>query len=227
MVDQIAGDLSIPGSLASEQSFYDMIKAASDNHPNAQVYLRTHPDTKMGRKRGVLDQASLDDVIILDQPCHPHALIEQVDAVYTVSSQMGFEALLLGKPVYCFGMPFYAGWGLTQDAISFERRGTASLQQLVYAALIKYSRYYNPITERACEVEEIIQLIHLQQRVTQYSRAYLVNFSLWKKAFLKHFAKSIADEIKFVSTPPKRVADDEVVLVWGGALPRARASDSN
>ena len=75
------------------------------------LYLRTHPDTRLGKKRGVLGQASLDDVIILDQPCHPHALIEQVDAVYTVSSQMGFEALLLGKPVYCFGMPFYAGLG--------------------------------------------------------------------------------------------------------------------
>ena len=61
--------------------------------------------------------------------------------------------------------------------------------------------------------------IHLQQRVTRYRRRLLVNFSLWKKAFLKHFAKSIADEIKFVSTPPKRVADDEVVLVWGARNP--------
>ena len=30
---------------------------------------------------------------------------------------MGFEALLWGKPVRCFGMPFYAGWGLTRDEL--------------------------------------------------------------------------------------------------------------
>lgn len=53
---------------------------------------------------------------------HPHALLNRVEAVYTVSSQLGFEALLLGKPVYCFGMPFYAGWGLTFDSKQCERR---------------------------------------------------------------------------------------------------------
>jgi capsular polysaccharide export protein len=35
---------------------------------------------------------------------------------------MGFEALLLGKAVHCFGMPFYAGWGLTHDSKTCPRR---------------------------------------------------------------------------------------------------------
>jgi hypothetical protein len=44
---------------------------------------------------------------------HPAALLERAKAVYVVTSQLGFEALLWGRPVHCFGMPFYAGWGLT------------------------------------------------------------------------------------------------------------------
>ena len=29
---------------------------------------------------------------------------------------MGFEALMLGKKVHCFGVSWYSGWGLTNDS---------------------------------------------------------------------------------------------------------------
>ena len=32
-----------------------------------------------------------------------------------MTSLLGFEALLRGKSVTCLGLPFYAGWGLTDD----------------------------------------------------------------------------------------------------------------
>lgn len=32
------------------------------------------------------------------------------------ASHMGFEALLLQKTVHCFGVPWYAGWGVTDDS---------------------------------------------------------------------------------------------------------------
>lgn len=57
-----------------------------------------HPDTRFGKKSGVLARLNLDDVEIVADHCHPHALLKVVDAVYTVSSQLGFEGLLLGKP---------------------------------------------------------------------------------------------------------------------------------
>jgi capsular polysaccharide export protein len=46
----------------------------------------------------------------------------RVGKVYTVTSQMGFEALLWGLPVRVFGIPFYAGWGLTQDELPAPQR---------------------------------------------------------------------------------------------------------
>ncbi len=221
LVDQVAGDLSIPGALASEADFIAMVEAARRNHPNARLLLRTHPDTRFGKKSGVLARLKLSDVEIVADHCHPHALLNLVDAVYTVSSQLGFEALLLGKPVYCFGMPFYAGWGLTQDSKQCERRTVqVSLAQLVSATLICYPRYLDPVLGQRCEVEEVIAIIARQQKAApRWHRLYLVGFSLWKRAFMQAFCRPLAEELCFVRKPPKRLTGDEQVLVWGSRYP--------
>ena len=220
LVDQVAGDLSITGALASESDFIAMVEQARINHPSAKLLLRTHPDTRFGKKKGVLANLNFADLTIIDEACHPHALIKQVDAVYTVSSQMGFEALLLGKTVYCFGMPFYAGWGLTTDTKTCARRGKASLEQVVAGALISYPKYYHPILAQPCEVEAVIDLINEQYRPTpQWSTLYLVGFSLWKRAFLIHFCRHLADKLKFVNKPPARLTPQDMILVWGTKHP--------
>lgn len=221
LVDQVAGDLSIPGALASEADFVAMVEAARRNYPNARLLLRTHPDTRFGKKSGVLARLQLDDVEVVADHCHPHALLSRVEAVYTVSSQLGFEALLLGKPVYCFGMPFYAGWGLTFDSKQCERRGThISLAQLVAAALILYPRYLDPVLGQRCEVEEVLAIIARQQKpAPRWRRLYLVGFSLWKRAFMQAFCHHLADELRFVRRPPTRLTGDEQVLVWGSRHP--------
>ncbi|MFM4704717.1 capsular polysaccharide biosynthesis protein [Aeromonas bivalvium] len=221
LVDQVAGDLSIPGALASEADFIAMVAAARRNHPDARLLLRTHPDTRLGKKRGVLARLQLEDVEIVADHCHPHALLNVVDAVYTVSSQLGFEGLLLGKAVYCFGMPFYAGWGLTQDSKSCERRNLqVSLPQLVAAALICYPRYLDPVLGQRCEVEEVIAIIARQQKAApRWRKLYLVGFSLWKRAFMQAFCQPLAEELCFVRKPPKRLTGDEQVLVWGSRYP--------
>ncbi|WP_270831051.1 capsular polysaccharide biosynthesis protein [Aeromonas sp. QDB03] len=221
LVDQVAGDLSIPGALASEADFVAMVEAARRNHPHARLLLRTHPDTRFGKKSGVLARLKLSDVEIVADHCHPHALLSLVDAVYTVSSQLGFEGLLLGKPVYCFGMPFYAGWGLTHDSKQCERRNLqVSLAQLVAAALIHYPRYLDPVLGQRCEVEEVVAIIARQQKpAPRWRRLYLVGFSLWKRAFMQAFCHHLAEELRFVRKPPKRLTGDEQVLVWGSRHP--------
>ncbi len=221
LIDQVAGDLSIPGALAATEDFEAMVAAARRNHPGARLLLRTHPDTRLGKKRGVLAQMQLDDVELVTDHCHPHALLNEVEAVYTVSSQMGFEALLLGKAVYCFGMPFYAGWGLTHDSKTCSRRQTqVSLPQLVAAALILYPRYLDPVLGQRCEVEQVLQIIAGQLTpAPRYRRLYMVGFSLWKRAFMRAFCQPLATELQFVRTPPAQLADDEQVLVWGSRYP--------
>ena len=221
LVDQVAGDLSIPGALACDDDFLAMVEAARRNHPHARLLLRTHPDTRLEKKRGVLARLQLDDVEVIADHCHPHVLLKQVEAVYTVSSQLGFEALLLGKPVYCFGMPFYAGWGLTHDSKQCVRRCiSVSLVQLVAAALILYPRYLDPVLGQRCEVEDILQIIACQQKPRpRWRRLYLVGFSLWKRSFMQAFCRHLADELRFVRKLPETLADDEQVLVWGSRHP--------
>ena len=59
-----------------------------------------------------------------------------------MTSLTGFEALLRGKRVVTYGLPFYAGWGLTEDELVCERRTrTRTLDELVYLTLIAYPRY--------------------------------------------------------------------------------------
>ncbi len=224
LIDQVSGDLSIPGALASTEDFVAMVAAARRNHPDARLLLRTHPDTRLGKKSGVLAQMQLDDVELVTDHCHPHALLNEAEAVYTVSSQMGFEALLLGKAVYCFGMPFYAGWGLTHDSKGCERReARISLSQLVAAALILYPRYLDPVLGQRCEVEQVLEVIAGQLNpAPRYRRLYMVGFSLWKRAFMRAFCQPLATELRFVRTPPAQLAADEQVLVWGSRYPELK-----
>ena len=90
---------------------------------------------------------------------HPMALLEEVDEVWTMTSLLGFEALLRGKSVTCLGMPFYAGWGLTNDPSAPPARRVArpTLAMLAHAALIDYPRYFDPKTGKACPVEVVVE----------------------------------------------------------------------
>ncbi|MBK8579299.1 MAG: hypothetical protein IPN78_14060, partial [Candidatus Accumulibacter sp.] len=58
------------------------------------------------------------------------------------TSLTGFEALLRGKSVTCYGQPFYSGWGLTVDVVPNPRRvRRLLLDELVAGALIEYPVY--------------------------------------------------------------------------------------
>jgi len=69
---------------------------------------------------------------------------------------------LRGLPVTCWGTPFYAGWGLTEDrGLSppgmAPRRRRATLDELVAAALILYPRCIDPLTLLPCSPEVLIE----------------------------------------------------------------------
>jgi len=78
-----------------------------------------------------------------------------VQEIHTMTSNLGFEALLRGVEVTTYGAPYYAGWGLTTDlgSVPTRRKGPITLESLAYAALIAYPRYFDPVTEQACPIE--------------------------------------------------------------------------
>jgi capsular polysaccharide export protein len=81
-----------------------------------------------------------------------------VDEVHVNTSLAGFEALLREKPVSTYGVPFYAGWGLTTDLAPIPARRTAkrSIDELVAAALLLYPRYLDPVTGLPCPAETVV-----------------------------------------------------------------------
>ena len=159
VTDQCFGDLSLGWGRATAASFTAMLQAALAEHTDAQILVKVHPEVLAGRRQGCLAQAALSHprITVIGDACHPLRLIDHADAAYAVTSLIGFEALLRGKPVRCFGMPFYAGWGLTRDALPPPpRRHPARLEDLVHAAFIALARYVDPATGALCTPEAAI-----------------------------------------------------------------------
>ncbi len=168
LIDQVRGDLSVEGGLARASSFQRMHAAARAEFPALPIVLKAHPDARLRGAAGYLDANAADRVIAA--PCNPARLFAGAEAVYTVSSQAGFEALIHGRPVRTFGMPFYAGWGLTEDDLPApSRRGAATLEALVHAALVDYPVYLDPKTGGITDVETVIR--HLGRPAARHRAA--------------------------------------------------------
>ena len=85
-------------------------------------------------------------------------LLDHVDEVHTLTSLTGFEALLKGLPVSVYGLPFYAGWGLTEDLERCARRTRRlGLDELVAGTLILYPRYVHRPSGWPCNPEDVVR----------------------------------------------------------------------
>ena len=130
---------------------------------------------------------------------------------------MGFEALLWGKPVRCFGLPFYAGWGLTEDRISspVRRKKGASLEALVHACLIESVRCIDPHRRASCQIEELMQAIGLQRRLQQQApeRVDAFGFTPWKQRNLRRFLAG--SDLRFRRSGRQPGVSTTAVAIWG------------
>ena len=162
---QVENDASIRLGAADVRSNLELLRAARRAQPAAVIVYKPHPDVEAGLRPGAVspdDMTGLADVIATN--ADPVALIDACDGVVTITSLLGFEALLRGKPVTCLGTPFYAGWGLTHDFGPIPKRRLKTddaprpdLAQLAYATLIAYPRYYDPVSRRPCPPEVVIE----------------------------------------------------------------------
>ena len=166
VVDQTSGDLSLAWGKAQVAEFKAALQAALHEHPGKRVVVKVHPDVVSGHKHGHFTAEMLTDqrIQLSSDGGHPTALLEQAEAVYVVTSQLGFEALLWGKTVHCFGQPFYSGWGLTHDRqLPPPWRGQSlSVEQLVHASLIDYANYVDPVTGQQTELEGLMERMQAQ-----------------------------------------------------------------
>lgn len=158
----------VPGQVADDRSVLSggagggnlgLLERARKLEPDAWLIYRPHPDVEAGHRAGHIPE---DEVLAIadeiDRTSPIASLIDSVQAVHTLTSLAGFEALMRGKAVTTHGVPFYAGWGLTRDLGTIPpRRGRCrSLDELVAATLILYPRYLDPVTRLPCPPEILV-----------------------------------------------------------------------
>lgn len=234
VVDQTFGDASIEGGLANQNTFREMLESTRQKYPMAEIVVKRHPEVVRGTKRGCIDENHLKDgrFKILAENIGPYELLENVDHVVTVTSQLGFDALCAGKTVTCFGMPFYAGFGLTEDRVAVDRRTQRrSLSELCAAAWLLYPSYVHPLSGERCDAEEVVEHLGLQRRcyLENEGSTLAVGFSRWKQPFVAPFLEGPDGPAKFAqeSELEARVEREKPARVvhWGQRLsPHVRES---
>lgn len=156
---QVEDDRAVTSGGALASNLELLRRARAEAGPEAFVIYKPHPDVLAGHRRGGIPDAEarrFADAIETSVPIGP--LIAAVDELHVNSSLAGFEALMRGKTVTVHGVPFYAGWGLTQDRgpVPARRSARRSLDELVAAALMLYPRYLDPVTGLPCPAQVLV-----------------------------------------------------------------------
>lgn len=158
VVGQVESDASLRFGGDKITSNALLVQAVRRLNPDAWIAYKPHPDVLAGNRKGSVSDNILGrtvDRVVVDTDIID--CIEAVDELHTMTSLSGFEALLRGKTVKTYGMPFYAGWGLTTDLISSPRRtATRTLEELVYYTLIVYPTYMDVATGEFISPEDMV-----------------------------------------------------------------------
>lgn len=164
---QVESDQSIqygaPKELCPIRTNVQLLRSVKQKNPEAHVIYKPHPDVLAGfRAQGGTEVSAhkIADEVITNAPMSQ--LLEQVDEVHTITSLAGFEALIRGKNVTCYGQPFYAGWQLTNDLYPcIRRKRKLTIDELVAGAYIMYPTYVSISRNQRCTPEEALDEIIL------------------------------------------------------------------
>ena len=228
VIDQVRGDASLShghetGALQADRLFREMLIRAQEVHGQARVLIRAHPETSTGQRAGHYgpqDAPAGGRVSFVDGAHSPWTLFDGAIAVYTVSSQMGFESVLAGHRPRVFGQPFYAGWGLSDDEDPPQRRRRRLTRtQLFAAAMMLYPLWYDPLRDRLCELEEIIDQMEARLRAYREDRGGYVAIGMraWKRPALQAFFGR--EKPLVFARDPGAPAGGRRVLGWASAVP--------
>ena len=170
---QVEDDASILSGTISIRTNSELLKTVRQRNPDAFIIYKPHPDVLVGNRQGHIPAADIARWANTQaQDADNIQCIQAADELHTLTSLSGFEALLHGKQVFCYGIPFYAGWGLTQDEHSAPRRQrTLTLDDVVYQALIAYPTYVDPLRREAITAERALDILATQPRAEmQFSK---------------------------------------------------------
>ncbi|WP_086235166.1 MULTISPECIES: capsular polysaccharide biosynthesis protein [Campylobacter] len=227
IIAQTSGDASLIYGLGDRVSSDEMIRAAIDENIGANILLKIHPDALNGKKKSDIDISNLPPQIkIITQDINPISLLKHIDKVYTKSSGMGFEALMCGCKCVCFGMPFYAGWGLSDDRVKApsRRNRKLSIEQLFAGAYMIYAKYIDPYKGEKTSLKSLLPQINIIKNSKlnmDNNKKFLFGFSIWKRKFMVPFLGGNLNFISTFSKDPLLLAlkrglnPSSLVYIWG------------
>ena len=191
IIDQVRGDASIEAGCASAGDFATMLAAARVEHPGKRILIRRHPRANYGH----FTPSDVTDGVAFERAGVSAAdSLGGAAAVYAVTSSMGFEALIHGHRPRIFGMPFYAGWGLTSDEMTNpERTVRHDLESLVHRVLVDYALWFDPYDGRRCGPERAIRGLAARTRGARRKATdrILVGFARWKRPHMKQYLGNV------------------------------------
>ncbi|ODP99286.1 hypothetical protein [Salinivibrio sp. SS2] len=169
VVGQVESDASLQYGSPHVRTNIALLKQVRQQHPDAHIIYKPHPDVIAGaRKAGENEQQAQQWCDQIEAHVGIEHLYPHVDAVHVMCSLAGFEALIRGKRVVCHGIPFYAGWGVTDDQYSVARRGVQrTIDELIYAAYIWYPLYIHPYSGYYTTVFDAVKLLAKQKQAGQ------------------------------------------------------------
>lgn len=184
---QVEDDASILTGTLSLRTNGDLLRTVRERNPTAYIIYKPHPDVLVGNRQGYIPEEDINrwaNIQALDADIIQ--CIQAADELHTLTSLSGFEALLHGKKVVCYGLPFYAGWGLTQDEHFCSRRTRSlTLHDVVYQALIAYPSYIDPLSREPIMAEQAADLLAATPRGNmQFTKIKAGKIARYYKKFL-------------------------------------------
>lgn len=160
---QVEDDASIRCGAPGINTNLALLQAVRAARPDAFIVYKPHPDVaslnRTGRVHASLTAGLADHI---ETRLSVISCIRACDELHTMTSQSGFEALLHGRRVVSYGVPFYAGWGLTEDRAptghpAFARRTRRlRLDELVAVSLLRYPLYFDWQHRRVTDCESVL-----------------------------------------------------------------------
>ncbi|TDJ82107.1 capsular polysaccharide biosynthesis protein [Campylobacter volucris] len=223
IITQVDNDASLKYGLAENFSTQEIINDAIKENPQAKIYIKIHPDVLSGKKQSDFDIKDIPkECILIKENYNPIELLSFFDKVYTKTSGMGFEALMMELECICYGKPFYAGWGLTKDKLVCDRRvKKRTLEEVFYAAYILYSEYFNPYLDKKSDIFDTINTLAKYKKIEQINsnNLYFLGFTLWKRWFIKPFFQAKKNKIIFLNSfddiANYKINKNDKFFIWG------------
>jgi len=193
IIGQVEDDASIRYGSPLIKSNLELIKLVSNRYKKEDNFIiyKPHPDVFINNRKGKVSEEELKkycDYIDTTSKMADLLSLNNIE-VHTITSLSGFESLIHKNKTYCYGIPFYSGWGLTEDYIidneAYKRRNKKrTLLEIFTISYIIYPLYFDYEKKIFTSPEIIINKISNQKNSFIYlffKRKFLYIIRFFKK----------------------------------------------